>query len=54
MGAGDGFSALFIHGLRADWPIEKILSVAQQFAGKVITLRGATTTDANFYQEFIS
>lgn len=53
VGAGDGFSALFIHGLRAGWPIEKILIVAQQFASKVIGLRGAITTKVSFYQEFL-
>jgi len=53
VGAGDGFSALFIHGLRAGWPIMKTLSIAQQFAAKIIGLRGATTTDAGFYREFI-
>ena len=54
VGAGDGFSALFIHGLRAGWPIIKTLNVAQQFAAKVLGLRGATPTDTSFYQEFIS
>lgn len=53
VGAGDGFSALFIHGLKAGWPIEKILAVAQQFASKVIGLRGAITTEVSFYQEFL-
>ena len=52
VGAGDGFSALFIHGLRAGWSIVKILTVAQRFAGKVIGLRGATTMETNFYREF--
>jgi fructokinase len=54
VGAGDGFSALYIHGLRAGWKIEKTLTIAQQFAAKIIGLRGATTTEANFYQEFLS
>ena len=54
VGAGDGFSALFIHGLRAGWPIVKTLTVAHQFAAKVIGLRGATATEAVFYREFLS
>ena len=53
VGAGDGFSALFIHGLRAGWSIEQTLTVAQQFAGKVIGLRGATAMEPGFYQEFL-
>ena len=54
VGAGDAFSAVYIHGLRAGWPIDLNLRHAQQFASKVIGLRGATTTDLNFYEEFIS
>ncbi|MFT5727451.1 MAG: fructokinase [Desulforhopalus sp.] len=53
VGAGDAFSSVYIHGLRACWPVDKNLHRAQQFAGKVIGLRGATTTDLNFYQEFM-
>jgi len=52
VGAGDAFSAVYIHGLLLGWPIQNILSVAQQFALKVIGLRGATTKDPLFYQEF--
>ncbi|MFT5700074.1 MAG: fructokinase [Desulforhopalus sp.] len=53
VGAGDAFSSVYIHGLLAGWPIDVNLYYAQQFAGKVIGLRGATTTDLNFYQEFM-
>ncbi len=53
IGAGDGFSAVCIHGLAAGWAIEETLKLAQQFAGKVITLQGATTMDREFYQPFI-
>lgn len=52
VGAGDAFSAVYIHGLLSDWPIPRTLSVAQQFAAKVIGLRGATTTERAFYREF--
>lgn len=52
VGAGDAFSAIYIHGLIAGWSISKTLQVAQQFAGKVIGLRGATSTDPAFYQDF--
>ena len=54
VGAGDGFSAVFIHGLITGRPIAEVLNIAQEFAGKVITLRGATTKDHVFYQEFLS
>jgi fructokinase len=52
VGAGDAFSAVYIHGLLAGLPVDLNLRYAQQFAGKVIGLRGATTDDLNFYNEF--
>ncbi|ACN15521.1 PfkB2 [Desulforapulum autotrophicum HRM2] len=52
VGAGDAFSAVYIHGILADLPVDLNLRYAQQFAGKVIGLRGATTDDLNFYNEF--
>jgi fructokinase len=52
VGAGDAFSAIYIHGLRAGWSIDANLSHAQRFASKIIGLRGATTIDSAFYQEF--
>ena len=51
VGAGDAFSALYIHGLRCQWPIDVALRHAQDFAGRVIGLRGATTADPHFYKE---
>ena len=53
VGAGDAFTAVYIHGLRAGWGIPQTLEVAQRFAGKVIGLRGATTDDPEFYRDFI-
>jgi len=53
VGAGDAFSAVYLHGLRAGWNISETLGMAQRFAGKVIGLRGATTTDKTFYQQFL-
>jgi len=53
VGAGDAFSAVYIHGLRAGWPIDEIGNCAQEFASKVIGLRGATTTDRAFYRSFM-
>jgi fructokinase len=54
VGAGDAFSAVYIHGLLAGWPAAETLRRAQRFAGKVISLRGATTSNPLFYEEFIS
>ena len=53
VGAGDAFSAVYIHGLRAGWSIAQTGDRAQEFAARVIGLRGATTTDPTFYQAFI-
>jgi fructokinase len=53
VGAGDAFSAIFIHGLVSGWTVSDTLTVAQQFASQVIGLRGATSTDPAFYQGFI-
>lgn len=50
VGAGDAFSAMYIHALIAGWSIRDTLSIAQRFAGKVLGLRGATTTDLAFYR----
>lgn len=52
VGAGDAFTAVYIHGLRAGWSVTGTLEAAQRFAGKIIALRGATTTNVDFYQDF--
>jgi len=54
VGAGDAFSAVYIHGLRAGWSTDETLHQAQEFASKIVGLRGATTSDPAFYQEFIA
>jgi len=54
VGAGDAFSAVYLHGLRHGWPIDTTLRLAQQFASRVIGLRGATTTEPAIYREFLS
>lgn len=54
VGAGDAFSAMYIHGLMSGWSIPDTLSLAQRFAGKVLSLRGATTTDHAFYQDTLN
>jgi len=52
VGAGDAFTAVFLHGLRMAMPIADIVSAAQDFASKVVGLRGATTLDRNFYRAY--
>ena len=52
VGAGDAFSAIYIHGLLAGWPIADILQLGQKFASRIIGIRGATPAQAEFYQVF--
>lgn len=52
VGAGDAFSAMYLHGLLQGWPITQILPKAQAFAAAVVGLQGAFTDDATFYQTF--
>jgi len=54
VGAGDAFSAVYIHGLRHGWSIDRSLQQAQDFASRVIGLRGATTTESEFYRQFLA
>lgn len=50
VGAGDAFSAMYIHGLLADWTVDDTLEKAQSFASKVVGVRGAISEDPDFYQ----
>ena len=52
VGAGDAFSAVFIMGLLNNWPMQAILARAQAFASHIVTITGATSTDAEFYTPF--
>ncbi|MBD1399904.1 PfkB family carbohydrate kinase [Pelovirga terrestris] len=49
VGAGDAFSAVYLHGLMTGRAIEKNIALAQQLAANVIGMRGAIPTDATLY-----
>ncbi len=53
VGAGDAFTALFIHGLRLGWSMTDILETAQKMACDVIGQRGAISKNIDFYQPFL-
>ena len=53
VGAGDAFTSVLLLGLHKKWLLQETLDRAQQFASKVVGLRGATTQDINFYKPFI-
>lgn len=41
VGAGDSFTAAMIHGLLADWPLERVLRFAIDVSGLVVAREGA-------------
>ncbi|TAL43079.1 MAG: carbohydrate kinase [Methylovulum sp.] len=53
VGAGDAFAAVFLQGLLSGWPLPLTMSRAQDFASALVTRRGATVSDLNFYHPFI-
>lgn len=52
VGAGDAFSAVLIAGHLHRWSLQTRLDRAAAFAALVVGLRGATTTDSDFYRRF--
>ena len=52
VGAGDAFASVFLLGLSQQWPIATTLERAQAFAAELVTRRGATIADAEFYRTF--
>ncbi len=52
VGAGDAFASVLLLGLSKQWSIETTLDRAQAFAGEVVTRRGATISDREFYRTF--
>jgi fructokinase len=53
VGAGDAFSSVVIIGLLSDWSLDVTLDRAINFAADVCTIRGATSSDAIFYQSHL-
>ncbi|NOX43389.1 MAG: carbohydrate kinase [Gammaproteobacteria bacterium] len=54
VGAGDAFSSVTILGLLKKWPIDVISQRAMAFASSVCEMRGATTTESDFYKKNLS
>jgi fructokinase len=53
VGAGDAFSAVLLLGMQQGWPLSVTMARAQAFASALVTRRGATVQDLDFYQIFI-
>ncbi len=54
VGAGDAFASVIIAGRLLGWPLRTTLTRAQEFAGAIVGIRGATTSDRGFYADFIN
>ncbi|MFP3874139.1 MAG: carbohydrate kinase family protein [Thiohalophilus sp.] len=52
VGAGDGFSAVWLAGLLRDWSDEVKLQRAVEFASAICRLRGAINQDEAFYRYY--
>lgn len=53
VGAGDAFSSVLLLGIIKRWDFETTLKRAQEFAGAIVEIRGATTADKAFYRPFL-
>lgn len=54
VGAGDAFTAVYMHGLIKNWSIPQTLAIAQGLASKIIGIRGATPNNKTFYQPLLT
>ena len=54
VGAGDAFTSVLILGILLQWPLEKTMQRAQDFASLMVTQQGATVHNPDFYQTIIS
>jgi len=52
VGAGDSFCSVFLAGQLLGWPVELTMQRAQAFASAIVGIRGATSQDRGFYQQF--
>ncbi len=53
VGAGDGFSAVFMLGHLQGWPVDVSLARAHAFAAAICTIRGAIPDRTDFYTPFL-
>lgn len=54
VGAGDGFSAIFILGMLFNWTDALTLARANKFAAAICGIRGAIPESPEFYTEFLN
>ena len=51
VGAGDAFAAVLCLGFLKEWDLKKLNKTANDFAGKIISIRGALPEEDSFYKE---
>jgi fructokinase len=49
VGAGDAFTAVYLHGLINNWNVDETIAAAQSFASQIVGIRGATSQDKSLY-----
>ena len=54
VGAGDAFSAVFLHGQAQGWPLPLTLARANAFAGAICGISGAVPGDIGFYARWLA
>jgi fructokinase len=52
VGAGDAYSAILCLGFLRNWNIEKINTLAAEFAAEVVKINGAIPTSRSFYEKY--
>lgn len=53
-GAGDAFAAIFLLGRARGWPLDLLLSRANEFAGAICAVTGAVPRDLGFYDKWVA
>ncbi len=53
VGAGDGFTAMFMAGILQDWDYKETLDNASMFASRICELRGAISEERSFYDSIL-
>ncbi len=54
VGAGDAFSAVVLLGMSHQWPLEKTLDHALEFASSICQVRGAVLADNSYYESCLA
>jgi len=52
VGAGDAYAAVLCIGYLEEWDLKKLNKTANDFAGKIVMIRGALPENDEFYNEF--